>query len=313
MTTTSFPIKDVNISHTMWRDLFGATAGIFDPLNEGLGLTLSAVSDVATVATGKYRFRGFDLKVTVAHGLTLAAAVGSPKTHIIGILYTAADEDAADGPLSLTSYLSGSEPDIDTFAPLYKVVRQPSQTLNLAAVTDLRQWVLPPIFRQGGALPDPADHGYGQILFQNFPESSSLRDVLVRGGGVGTEEWLPLLAPHGAGTDDFTDISLTSGLSAFSAGTTPYYTRAGGKFILGGSVKLTSGASFAVGQTYTVASFSGANAPRRARNLPVTTAYSGSGPAARVSVSTAGIVTFTTAAATSWFSLDGVDWFPKGS
>lgn len=317
MTTTSFPLSyveggpDANISHAQWRQLFSRAPGYYDPDENGMNLTLSSTDDTATVSTGKYGFKGFALRVTAAHGLTLAAAVGSAKTYSIGIMYDPAKESDPAGPLYLAAPLktgiATATPSGGDFETLYEVTRQPSQVLSQAVPIDLRTWAYGAIFRATDATPDPAAYAYGQVLVQTNPTGTFLLDLLVRRGGSDAPYWQSLTAPSWAA------LSLPSGITA-TGSTAAQWGRSAGKIELAGLVKRSSGALFVAGTEYTVSTqFGGAYAPHQPRRFFVDSGFNGSGSGARCFVSSAGVVTVRAPYDTDVISLDGVAWHPKGS
>lgn len=215
MTTLSYPVTGDNLTHAQWSKILRRQ---HQGVDSGMTLTLSAVSDDATIATGRCSFMGFELDVTVAHVLTLAA-VGTATTYVIGVLYDPALEDDAAGPLALTSGVKGSIsiPSGGALWPLYEVTRQPSQTLNLAATKSYRAARSSLLVSTAAAAdPDPA-----------FAEGSL---VLVRPTGVKV-----LDAEVGTWADVKSDTGFVT--AGFSAGTG--WSNAGSAYkILNGQVTL---------------------------------------------------------------------------
>lgn len=156
MTTASYPVTGQNITHAMWSDLGRRH---HQGIDTGMTMTLSSTTDIATIAVGRASFMGFELEVTDPHALTLPA-VATTKTYVVGVLYDPADEAATEGPLSLVVGVKGliTVPTGGALWPLYEVTRQPSQTLNLAAVVSYRALRMTTLYEPsaGVELPDKA-------------------------------------------------------------------------------------------------------------------------------------------------------------
>jgi hypothetical protein len=199
MTTTSYPIKDQPIPHSQWRSLFEGRSGIIGyqaGRTSNLPLTLSSTDNTATVGTGRFDYRGFTLEVTAPHGLTLAPATSADIPYVIGIMYDPAKEGDTLGPLALFAQPKASltVPTGGSYVMLYGVTRKAATVLSQALPVDFRYYESSPIFwpqsptgaASGllGTNPNPADFPYGQVLIQPYPYN-----VMVRRGGVGTENW----------------------------------------------------------------------------------------------------------------------------
>ncbi len=191
MTTSSFPITGENINHEKWAQLFRRH---HQGVDQGMTLTLSSVSDVATVSTGRAAFFGFMLLVTDPHELVLPAD-SVQRVWTIGIMYDPANEGAADGPLTL---IRASKPSLVVptggfFMPLWDITRQPSQTLNLATVVSYRNQRASTLFADDGVKNPPTDRMVGPA-------------IVVRKFGIdvfdGTE-WTRLASDTGVRTDGF--------------------------------------------------------------------------------------------------------------
>lgn len=165
MTTESYPIEGKNFTSGQWSTIMRRQ---HQGVDAGMTLSLSSTSNDATISTGRLNFLGFELVVTSAHVVTLAAATGSPVTYVIGVVYDPADENAdPDGPLSIASGVKGSitVPSGGVLWPLWEITRQPSQTLNLASVVSYRTARYSLLFAANGVSdPDPAFAQGGQVL-----------------------------------------------------------------------------------------------------------------------------------------------------
>jgi hypothetical protein len=322
VTTVSFPLTKVpagpaaNISHTMWRDTLSGSAGYFDPASAGMDLTLPSSGNNAQIATGKQRYRGFVLKVTATESVTLAAPTTTPLVYRIGIMYDPGRQADPAGPLyiygGLKTGVAAATPVGGSFFPMWEITRGLSQTLDLASVIDMRQWVYGPIWRADGQ-PAPSSYPYGQELMVPMPPGTGMVKRMVRRGGAGSEWWHKESGPVWDATEDVHDLSLAGGISPFAG--TPWISKSGGEFVIGGAVKRSSG-NFLANTTYTVSTLTDAFRPLIAPGptFPAASSFSGAGMAARINVSSAtGVISIVCPVDTPWVSLDGARWFPKGS
>ncbi|WP_426566373.1 hypothetical protein ACPPVT_07455 [Angustibacter sp. McL0619] len=318
MTTVSRPVvasvsgPDANIDHVLWRTLFDDAGGIvladgsasgLDINHSGdLRLTLSAVDDTATVGVGYYRYRGFELHVSPAHGLTLAAVTGSAKTYLIGVMYNPANESTDDGPLSLYAALDTAVtiPSGGSFRKVWGVTRQPSQVLSLAAKADYRQYVGPQLWAPPGVR--PSDAALGTRLHDGVNDWLRVRNAAATGG-----EWKCLTLP------DWDDLSLT-GSVVTGAGLTPRIGVAGGRVWIEGQVKRSVvGANFVPDSDVTLFTLPDELCPARLVEMTLLTSFSGASTSARLQINTNGVVILNCADSTPWVQLDGCSWFPKAA
>ncbi|MGN6245105.1 MAG: hypothetical protein ACTHQ3_15745 [Motilibacteraceae bacterium] len=314
MTTTSYPIVGTNIDHAQWMQLHSRPAGFFDPEHVGwFSITLSSTDDTATIGVGKYQFRGFAIRVTAAHALTLAAAVGSAKTYTIGIMYDPAKEADPAGPLYLAAPVKTAitVPSGGDFCPLWDVTRQPSQVLSQAAIVDRRLWQYPLAFANANR-PAPTDFSFGQVLITTgYPSGVGMLDIHLRSGSTaGSEAWTSLLSPS------WQNMALATGLVVPYVSVPPQYARVAGRMELQGAIGRSGGTKFVAGTEYTVGSFSAALAPIQNRRLVV--ACVGAIAFARVMVyaynsPTPGRVTLIPSVDCDSIHLDGIYWYPKGA
>lgn len=165
MTTISYPIEGVNLDGDQWSKLLRRQ---HQGVDAGMSLSLSSTSNDATLSTGRANFLGFEIEVTTAHVVTLAASTGSPVTYVIGVLYNPANAGLdPNGPLSIVSGVKGSIsiPGGGVLWPLYEVTRYPSTTLNLSDVTSFRVFRASLLYTATGVTPpDPAYAQGAQVL-----------------------------------------------------------------------------------------------------------------------------------------------------
>jgi hypothetical protein len=190
MTTASYPLSSTNFPSSQWRSVFVASDG---SASTSLDLTLSSVSDAATVGLGKVWYRGYVLEATVAHALTLAAVTGSAKTYSVGVMFDPANE--ATNPLALYSALKTAItiPSGGSFHTLWEVTRQPSQTLNLATVADFRTYLGPRLWVPGANL--PTDAALGTVAYDGANEWIRVRNSAKTGAqwnSVSNPAWTPI-------------------------------------------------------------------------------------------------------------------------
>lgn len=300
MTTSSFPIVGQKIDHAQWRELMGRTAGFLNPSAAGLnlGLPVGGGNNATVSIGGPYQFRGFGLKVTATHSLSLPAATTAAKIYSVGIMYDPAKESDAAGPLALYAAESNAVviPSGGDFTSLYRVTRQPGETIDLATYTDLRQWAYQPIFRYDTIMPNPANYPYGQPLTQNVAAGFG-PDWFVRRGDAGTEIWDPLLSRP------WSPLSLVGGTSGYRAhlGATPQVRAVADYYELRGLLERTSGATFNAGYTKVAA------LPSSIATLQVfAMGSSKSSGAANLNALTNGDLQVGTDGTTPWVSLDGI-------
>jgi hypothetical protein len=305
VTVESFPVKDLPIRHEMWSKLFDGPRGVMDGTSAGLPLSLSSVSNIATVTECRIALKGFVLEVTGTAELTIPPAVGTPKTYQIGVMYNPADEAAPAGPLSLQAILktSVSTPVGGAWLPLKEVTRQPSQVLSSAAVSDLQQWVSNPIWRSATTLPPASGAPYGQMIVQNVAGAGV--DVMVRTGNPGAETWSSMLRPK------WVNLPLAGGIKAYT-GYAPRYTLSGGRVHMEGIVERTSGADFADGQLYLVGTLPAILAPDRAVLDFGSRIMQAGSIDARVHIDILGRLTVESPVNCQNIRIDNMSWFPKG-
>lgn len=231
MTATSYPLSGANFSTGQWRDVFGGTDGIIDcdGTSETDGrLTLSSVDDTATIAACRVKHRGYILDIDPSESFELAA-VTSATTYAVGAMFDPASEATAPLALYAADKTAIVIPSSGSYLPLYEVTRQPSQTLNLATVKDLRRFVGPSIVVAKGVLPDDAP--VGARLWDGVDEYYRVRNQ----AGTGAE-WASLTKP--------TWQTLTLPSSVVADGTAPAICKVSGVVYFRGAWKKADGSKF---------------------------------------------------------------------
>ncbi len=318
MTTTSFPVVGDNIDHAQWLRVMAGADGIVDSDassadREWFGLDLSDTGNTAKVKRGKYKLRGFVLQCTAAHGLTLAAAVGSPVVYTVGVMYDPALEADPAGPLYLTAQVKTALviPSGGVYNPLYEVTRSPSQVLSQAAVVDVRRFVGHSVYLQPSFPLTGVSFPLGTVAYRNGERLVRVPDV----AGTGTE-WLNLSKPA------WQNLSLPS--SVRSLGAAVQYAKVNGITTLSGAWEKTDGSSFAPGGGtsgwYSLGSLPAGYRPGRTWTFGVDHGFDATATAARVQVLTDGTVrgqvgpahSTTITGATGFIRADGVSFPAEG-
>lgn len=304
MTTDSYPKVNANFTGGQWRNIFDGAYGIVDATGSAIScgdLVRTNASDAATIKAGlRYLYRGYVLEVTADHAMTLAAATTTPLTYSIGVMFDPANE--ATNPLALYSSLKASItiPSGGSFKTLYEVTRATSQTLDLAAVKDFRQYVAEPILAPALAAADlPADAPLGTVAY-----TGSENYLRTRNGTSAV--WSNLTNPA------FANLTLLSGAGLSSFGTAPASrVRLGQVEVVGGVQKSTP----FFGTATTVAVLPVGQRPGRTWRFATACSYNESDTTARVEVAPDGSISIlaSTGGATdhSWVQLDGIS-FPVG-
>jgi hypothetical protein len=193
---------DTNITGDQWSRLWVRDGGV----DSGMALTLSAVSDTATVSTGVGVWRGFILTVSAAHNLTLPA-VTSAKTYSVGVLFDPANYSTDAGPLSLAVFDKATItiPSGGAFWTLWEVDRLPATVLNASVVRTYRHGRGTPVIWVS-TLPVPSQYTFGQVAI------TTTGAVYVRDAPGGVAAWSQL-------TDDTGEV--TTGVIAASGWSNP--------------------------------------------------------------------------------------------
>lgn len=314
MTTVSYPLSNTNFTSAQWRQIFDGDNGIIGCDGGGttsLNLQLSSTDNTATVGLGKVHYRGFVLEVTAGHALTLAAAVGIPRTYTIGVMYDPAAEGT--GPLSLYSAasLNITVPAGGSYMELYQVTRAPSQILSQATRVDLRRYVGPNIMLTANA-PLPTDAPLGTRVWDGTNDYVRVRNL----SGTGAD-WSNLTSPTWqAITAVSSGAGATTTSTTLSGTQTPRSRLREGQVILTGTFAKTSGDGFANGSNQ-LGTLNAAHRPDRTIALSAACEQRNGYNTVRVSIDSAGNVTAFTPSTVAdfphWVCLDGLAFTLKGS
>lgn len=299
MTTRSWPISEQPIPHTDWREEWSGADGIIDDLaGTSLNLTLPGSGDIATLALGKVRVKGFVLVVTSAHAVTLPAVASGPAvTYVVGIKYDPAAEGVSPGgPLSVFALTKGSYSSSGGTAywPLYEVTRSAAQVLSGATVADQRVWV--------------GSEGYAAAGFASI-------SALAVGSRLHTPAGDVVRTPAGWVNRDrpaWVNLSLIGSLQAYTS--TPQYTVVRGEVVLRGGIQhATVGQQIVSANTAKSLFILPAGArPGRMMRFPMATTFAGVASVARCTIDTDGRAEFAAPVDdTTWCHIDGIRFFAE--